>query len=81
MSVVARMKCVQVTLSGYATGVKLQAVVPNDESDPHAEEIKQFFAATPSGYFEAQIKNEVAAEQFQPGDEFYVSLQKIPARD
>ena len=77
MGVVARMRVFEVSLQGWATAVKLQPVVPADDDDPHAEEIKAFFAATPSGRLELTIKNEVAAEQFQPGDEFYVELVKI----
>lgn len=75
MSVVARMRVHQVTLYGYATGVKLQAVTVAD--DPHSEEIKRFFDATPSGSFEAVIKNELAAEQFKPDDHFYVSFVRV----
>lgn len=77
MGVVARMRVYEVSLGGWATTVRLQPVVPAEDSDPHAEEIKAFFAATPSGRLEMTIKNEVAAEQFQPNDEFYVSLEKI----
>jgi hypothetical protein len=78
MSVVARMKVNEVHLLGWATRVKLQAVYTADESDPHYEEIKSFFEATPQGIFEAVINNDRAAEQFQPGDHFYVSLERIP---
>ena len=78
MSVVARMHVTEVALYGYGTGIKLSAVMPASDDDPHAEEIKAFFAATPSGSFQAVIKNEVAAEQFQPGDHFYVTLEKVP---
>jgi hypothetical protein len=80
MAVVARLKVQQVTLTGYATGVKLTQVGQPPAGDPHKEEIEAFHAATPVATFEAQIKNELAAEQFQPGDEFYLSLEKIPAR-
>lgn len=77
MSVVARMQVHEVTLLGYATRVKLHAVYTADADDPHYDEIKSFFEATPQGLFEATIKNEAAAEQFQPGDQFYVSLERI----
>ena len=77
MAVVARMKVNSVTLFSYgATQIKMQAVVSQD--DPHSEEIAAFFAATPAGNFEATIKNELAAEQFAPGEEFYVTLTKVP---
>ena len=78
MSVVARMQVSSIELHGWATTVKMSAVVAAEDSDPHAEEIKAFFAATPAAQFTASIKNEVAAEQFQPGDHFYVTLEKIP---
>lgn len=77
MSVVARMKCNSVKLTGWATIIELNPVVGTAEDDPHYEEIKSFFAATPSGQLTMTVNNEVAAEQFQPGDEFYVSLEKI----
>ncbi len=77
MAVIARMRCTSVNLVGYGTIITLQPVVAPQADDPHAEEIKAFYAATPTGKFEATIKNEVAAEQFQPGDEFYVSLERV----
>lgn len=77
MGVVARMRVSEVSLMGWATRVKLQPIVPADDNDPHADEIKAFYEATPAGSFEATIRNELAAEQFQPGDEFYISLEKI----
>lgn len=82
MGVIARMRLVQVTVSSWGTSVKLQPA-PLDPSDPHYEEIKAFFAATPSGTFEAQISNAAAAEQFQldPGSpkDFYLTLEPVPA--
>jgi hypothetical protein len=77
MAVVARMKVSEVALRGWDTKVTLRPVITTD--DPHSEEIAAFFAATPSGEMWMSIKNEVAAEQFQPGDDFYVSLEKVPA--
>lgn len=77
MTVVARMNVSEVALLGWATRVKLQAVYTADQNDPHYDEIKSFFEATPQGTFEAVIKNDAAAEQFQPGDEFYISLERI----
>lgn len=77
MSVVARMRVNSIELFGYGTKVKMTAVHLADESDPHYAEIKSFFEATPSGSFEATIRNEAAAEHFQPGDEFYLTLERI----
>lgn len=80
MGVVARMRVNEVALLGFGTRVTLGAVYTADESDPHYAEIKSFFEATPQGSFQATIKNDAAAEQFQPGDEFYLTLEKVPAR-
>lgn len=77
MSVVARMRVNEISLFGYSTRIRLNPVMPSSDDDPHAEEIKAFYAATPSGLFEATIHNELAAEQFQPGEEFYVTLTPV----
>jgi hypothetical protein len=77
MGVVARMVVSEVTLMGWATKIKLNPQSPQS-GQPHEEEIKAFYEATPQGAFEAVIKNDVAAEQFQPGDAFYVTLERIP---
>lgn len=77
MSVVARMRVVGLH-SRYAQGteVELQPYMPTYD-DPHAEEIKAFYDATPAGSFKATIKNALAAEQFQLGQEFYVRLEPV----
>lgn len=77
-AVVARMAVTEVALQGWATKVKLAAQVPQP-GDPHEAEIKSFFEATPQGHFEATIKNDAAAEHFQPGDVFYLTLERIKA--
>lgn len=77
MAVVARMRVSSVTLHGWGTTVRLQPEVPQ-EGQPHHDEIKAFYSATPAGSFEATIKNELAAEQFQPGKAFYISLEPVP---
>lgn len=77
MSVVARMRVQSVELFGYSTAVKMSAVMPSAD-DPHSEEIKQFFEATPNANLSMTIRNEVAAEQFQPGSQFYVTFDKVP---
>ena len=80
MSVVARMRVNSITLNGYSTLIKLNPVMPS-EGQEHYEEIKAFYAATPTGEFTASINNELAAEQFQPGKEFYITLTEIPKSD
>lgn len=77
MSVVARFRVNWVQSFGTSAKVNLTPVYTADSNDPHYDEIKSFFEATPSGLLEMQIRNEMAAEQFQPGDEFYLSLQKV----
>lgn len=78
MAVVARMRVSSVKLMGWATMIEMSPEVPQ-EGQPHAEEIKAFYAATPAGLFTATVKNETAAEQFQPGDVFYLTLEKVSA--
>lgn len=78
MSVVARMRVNEVALLGWATRISMSPEVPQD-GQPHADEIKAFYAATPAGAFTATIRNEVAAEQFQPGQAYYLTLEPVPA--
>lgn len=80
MSVVARMRVSEVTLNGWATRIKLTPEVPQP-GQPHHDEIKAFYEATPQGEFTATIKNDLAAEQFKPGDAFYIRLERVPAED
>jgi hypothetical protein len=77
MGVVCRFVVTEVSLLGWATRVKLTAQMPQ-EGDPHYDEIKSFFEATPQGSFEATIKNDLAAEQFQPRKAFYLRLEPVP---
>jgi hypothetical protein len=69
------MRVNEVALMGWATRIKMAPEVPQ-EGQPHHDEIKAFYAATPGGEFTATIKNELAAEQFQPGDVYLLSLEK-----
>jgi hypothetical protein len=80
MAVVCRFAVTEIALLGYGTRVKMQARYSPDGSETPevAAEIKSFHEATPNGSFEAVIKNETAAEQFQLGDEFYVRLDRVP---
>jgi hypothetical protein len=44
------------------------------------EENKAFYAASPSGSIEISTLNEAAANQFQPGVEYYVTFEPaVPA--
>lgn len=81
MSVISRFRVTEIALLGYATRVKMSAQFSPEgtESDETMAEIRSFHEATPNGTFEACIKNDVAAEQFQVGDQFYLNLEKVPA--
>lgn len=56
----------------WGTTVKLQAVTRGEDN-------KQWAAATPSGTLTLQIKNQGAADQFAPGQEWFIDMVPIPA--
>lgn len=56
--------------------VRLQAVVPQSNED---FEDASFHRSTPQGSIEMVIQNPDAAEQFQSGDRFYVTFDRIKA--
>lgn len=72
MAVRALFHVAEKDLRNWATIVRLRPVTKGDEEE------KAFFAATPSGVIEMTIKNEVAAEQFVLGKEFYVTFEERP---
>jgi hypothetical protein len=81
MSVVCRMKVQEVTARAYGPAkVTLAPQYSSDsaESPEVLAEIRSFFEATPSGSLELNINNDKAAEQFQPGGDFYLHLEPIP---
>lgn len=78
MAVLARMRCNWVQSFAVNSKVNLTPVYTSDESDPHYEEIKSFNQSTPSGTLEMTINNGTAAEQIQPGEDYYVSIERIP---
>lgn len=80
MGVVAKFQVTEVVLRPYNAEVKLSPVSATDDGTvTQPGEDKAFWEATPSGALSMTIKNEVAAEQFQPGDKFYVTFDKAPA--
>ena len=81
MSVVALMRVTSLEQLGHSTRVKMNPAYVPEGSDPHYDEIKAFFEATPSGSFEAAIRNEAAAEQFQVGYAYYMSFERAPDKD
>jgi hypothetical protein len=70
MSVRALFFVAEKDLRQWGTIVRLRVVTKGDEEE------KAFFAATPVGLIEMTIKNEVAAEQFEFGKEFYVTFDE-----
>lgn len=57
--------------------VELNAVYPSDEDDKVTrDENTKFFEATPSAYLKMTVNNPPAAEQFQVGDEWYLSFSR-----
>lgn len=71
MGVRAKFYVRSVELFGYSTSVKLGVVTRGEDN-------KQWSAATPSGELTMNIKNELAAAQFTPGDEFFVDFTPAP---
>ena len=67
-----KFKVVHVGKSEYGHTIKMQAVYDNGKS----EENKAFFAATPTGSFEATVKAEIG-NQFEPGQEVYLDLTPV----
>lgn len=79
--VLCRFRVAEVTTTGYNSRVKLTAAydAPDKASPEVLEEIRQFFEATPNAELTMTINNEAAAEHFQPQQDWYIKLEKIPA--
>lgn len=67
--------------STYGGQVKLRlyAVAPQPDGSFEAPEDEKFWNATPTGTMEISVTNPAAAEQFQAGDRFDVTFERIPA--
>lgn len=79
MSVVAKFTVNEVRSNVTGGGVKLNAVYPSE--DPKvttSDEDQAFWEATPQGLIDLVITNSSALEQFQAGDQFYVTFERIP---
>lgn len=68
----AKMYVSGITLTSWGTTVKLSVVTRGEDN-------KAWSAATPVGELSLQIKNEQAADQFAPGQEWFVDLTPVPA--
>lgn len=55
---------------GFIGGVKMSPVTGS------SEENKQFFEATPTGSIEFGTINEAALAEFQPGIEYYITIER-----
>lgn len=80
MSVVARFVVSSVEQFPSCSKINFGAVYTADEKDPHYEEIKAFHSATPSGTLSMTTDNPAAAEQFIPGDHYYLQLERVAGR-
>lgn len=79
MSVVAKFQVTSVETFQYGgQKVNLQPVYGGEGADPKVttKEDGQFWEATPMGGLWMQINNPLAAEQFQPGDKFYLTFER-----
>jgi hypothetical protein len=57
--------------------LRMVAVAPGQEGYGGPED-EAFWNATPTGNMEITITNPAAAEQFQPGDRFDVTFERLP---
>lgn len=80
MSVIAKFRCNNVTKTdhwekekGQLASITLSAVMGDGDN----EENKKFFAATPSGNISLGTVNPAAYEQFEEGEEYYVTFEKV----
>lgn len=80
MAVICRFRVSEIALLGYGTRVKLSAMHTADADAPPEviEEIRSFYEATPNGSFEAVVRNDAAAEQFEVGRDYYLSIVPVP---
>lgn len=82
MGVVAKFNVHEVAASIHSTRINM-GVVTGDTGDDKItrDENTKFWDATPQGKIEIVITNPPAAEQFQAGDEFYVTFEKAEKPD
>ena len=82
MAVVAKFQVNSVELYANASTrkVKLGPVYAGPGADPKltTKEDGAFWQATPNGSLEMIIDNPDASEQFQPGDKFYLTFERVP---
>lgn len=69
--VVAKFYVTEIAFRQWGTELKLGAVTRGEDN-------KEWSAATPSGQITMTIKNELAVDQFAPGQEWYVRFEPVP---
>ncbi len=81
MAVVSKWKVSSVEAFEYSANVRLNPVYAGEGADPKvtSKEDGSFWEATPSGELKMSVNNAAAAEQFQPGDVFYVTFDRADA--
>lgn len=64
----------------YVTGIELQSWGTSVKMAPvtRGEDNKEWSAATPSGQLTMMVANDAAAEQFAPGQEWFVDFTPVP---
>lgn len=78
MAVVSKWKVASVESFEHSANVRLHPVYAGEVSDPRvtSKEDGSFWEATPNGELKMTVNNALAAEQFQPGEMFYVSFTR-----
>lgn len=71
MAVRAKFFCSEVARTTYGGRVKLNAVTRGEDN-------KKWASATPSGSIEMTIKNELAVEFFDVGEEYFIDFTLAP---
>jgi hypothetical protein len=82
MAVVAKFQVNSIeSFNGPYQKVRMMPVYAGEGTDPKltTKEDGAFWEATPSGSLEMTVNNPLAAEQFQPGDKFYLTFEKADA--
>ena len=75
MAVVAKFYIRAIELTQWGTTVKMTPVTKG------SKENEEFFAATPAGNFEVTIKNELAAEYFHLGHEYWLTFMEAKSEE
>lgn len=73
MSVISKFKCTAVSTPGESGSVQVEL---NAITGTKSEENKAFWQATPSGSISLSITNPDAFNQFEAGEEYYVTFEK-----